>query len=268
MSSTLNGGATTHPVSRIFRLELLSVSFSDARRMLLHTVFDADRKPTVVVTPNVAHIVRLHREPALLATYRTADYMFTDGMPIVVAARLLRQPVKGRVTGADLFVAMCADLARAKARAFILGGHPGEEQLISHKLSTKYPGLVARAYCPSMTFDWQGSEAENAIRDISQFKPDAVFVCLGFPKQEYFAIKRRSEFPPTLVLCVGAALDFVLEREIRAPYFFRKSGFEWLWRLMTNPRRLWRRYLFDAPAFASLFFRELFANRTAREQDS
>jgi N-acetylglucosaminyldiphosphoundecaprenol N-acetyl-beta-D-mannosaminyltransferase len=225
--------------------------------MLLDRALSGSDRSHVVVTPNVAHVVRLHRDQSLLRTYQRADYMFADGMPIVLAARLLGQPVPGRVTGADLFRSLCADLALAGARAFVLGGHQGEEEIIISRLSQEFPGLVVRVFSPSMDFNWQGPEAAEAIEHIKHFQPSVTFVCLGFPKQEYFAINRAHELPPTLVLCVGAALDFMLGREKRAPLVFRGSGLEWLWRLANNPRRLWRRYLLDAPAFVALLSRAL-----------
>ena len=87
-------------------------------------------------------------------------------------------------------------------------------------------------------------------------KPAIVFVCLGMPKQELWAMGHRHEIDASVVLCVGAALEFALGQKRRAPAWMQRAGFEWLWRLVSEPRRLWRRYLVQSLRFVRLLRRE------------
>ena len=117
-------------------------------------------------------------------------------------------------------------------------------------------GGIKRNFAPSFGFDPDGYIAEQIGTAVEKYGPQLVFVCLGFPRQEYWALRQRVRLRGSVVLCCGAALDFIVGRVRRAPAFVRRVGFEWLWRLASEPRRLWRRYLVDDVAFLALLLRE------------
>jgi len=119
-----------------------------------------------------------------------------------------------------------------------------------------YPGLQVHLLCPSNNFDPYGFEAEQAALLIRQLEPDFVFVCLGFPKQERWAFRHAPGLSSGVILCVGAAQEFALGLKKRAPQWMQQNGLEWLWRLLSHPKKLWRRYLVEGPAFIPIFFRE------------
>lgn len=190
-----------------------------------------------------------------------ADYIFPDGFPLVIASKLVGKGLCQRITGADLFPALCKGLASQRGHVFVLGGFPGEEDNICATLRAQFPGLRVTAMCPTFEFSPKGVEAENAIENISKAHPDIVFVCLGFPKQDLFGLIHRKRLQAGLVLGVGAALDFTFGRIKRAPIFLQSTGMEWLWRLCSDPVRLWRRYLVEDVSFIGIVMREL-ANTT------
>jgi N-acetylglucosaminyldiphosphoundecaprenol N-acetyl-beta-D-mannosaminyltransferase len=248
--------AVTLPAVELFGLNIAALSFDEAVERLAQAAGLRDGRARVVVTPNVDHIVRLDASPELRARYARADFIFADGMPLVWASRLLGRPLPGRVTGADLFVALCRRAQERGERVMLLGGRPGAEADLQARFAHYFPGLDIVIVCPSMNFDPLGEEGQACARRVCEAAPDMVFVCLGLPKQENWALHYAPALPGGIVLCVGAAMEFAVGLQRRAPLLWRRAGLEWLWRLLTNPRRLWRRYLVEDPRFALLCWRQ------------
>ena len=244
------------PFVSLFDLDIKAVDFRAATEALCRTAELHTQPAHVVVTPNVDHIVKLEQQPALKSLYKQADYIFADGMPIVWASRLMQRPLPERVTGADLFVAMCNHAIERKWRVVLLGGRPGEEDVLSDRFSRHFPGLDIRIIAPSMQFDPLGDEGQRAATTIQSLEPHIVFVCLGLPKQERWALHHAPGLKGGVVMCVGAAMEFALGIKSRAPRLVQQAGMEWLWRLLSDPAHLWRRYLVDDPYFLILCWRE------------
>lgn len=244
------------PSQSLFGLDIMAVDFKQAVELLTQAANTPADSASVVVTPNVDHIVRLERHPDLKELYRQANYIFADGMPVVWASRLLQQPLPERVTGADLFVAMCHQAVKHQWRVALLGGKPGSEPELLALFQTHFPGLDIRIISPSMRFDPYGEEGQRAAEQISAQAPQLVFACLGLPKQERWALQHAASLPGGIIMCVGAAMEFALGLQTRAPLWTQRLGMEWLWRLLSNPRHLWRRYLVDDPYFLVLCWRE------------
>lgn len=241
---------------RLFGLDILAATFADAVSLLSAAAQRQDGKAAVVVTPNVDHLVRLERTPAFKQRYAQADYLFADGMPVIWASRLLGAPLPERVTGADLFVAMCRQAAAHGWQVAVLGGTPGSEDMLKARFAQYYPGLKIEFICPSMQFDPYGDEGRTAAARIAAMRAQVVFVCLGMPKQENWALEYAGALPGGVVLCVGAAMGFAIGLQRRAPAWVQRNGLEWLWRLLSDPKRLWRRYLVEDPQFLALCWRE------------
>ncbi|MBU4153090.1 MAG: WecB/TagA/CpsF family glycosyltransferase [Proteobacteria bacterium] len=249
----------------MFGLNIASVSFAEAVSALSE-VLDKEAPAKVVVTPNTDQIVKLSRDHDLLLQYQTADFIFPDGFPLVVASHLLhgKGGCQERVTGADLFPALCRVVDKQHGRIFLLGGHPEDEASLSLAMINKYPSAQIEIFSPSMNFTTDSAEGRDAIERINRFKPDLTFACLGMPKQERWALRYRSMLATKLICCFGAAFEFDLGLTKRAPVAIQKIGLEWLWRLLGNPRALSRRYLIDDPYFAVILLRELL--KTARHR--
>lgn len=247
---------TELPTVSLFDLHIQAVDFQTATEALCRSAERHEQPAQVVVTPNVDHIVKLERQPALKALYAQADYIFADGMPIVWASRLMQHPLPERVTGADLFVAMCDKAIERKWRVVLLGGRPTEEEALAQRFYTHFPGLDIRIIAPSMQFDPLGDEGQRAAAIIQSLEPHLVFVCLGLPKQERWALHHAPNLRGGVVMCVGAAMEFALGLKSRAPRLVQRTGFEWVWRLLSDPKHLWRRYLVDDPYFLILCWRE------------
>jgi N-acetylglucosaminyldiphosphoundecaprenol N-acetyl-beta-D-mannosaminyltransferase len=210
-----------------------------------------------VATPNVDHIVRLYKDCAFRQAYASASLVLADGMPVIWASRLLRRPLQMRVTGADLLPAVCEMAASTGRSVFLLGGLAGVAERAAHNLRLRYAGLqIAGTYSPALGFERDAAERARIIERINAVRPDILAIGLGAPKQELWIAGNRSELHFGVALCIGAAIDFAAGELERAPRWMQEQGFEWLWRLSQQPRRLWRRYLVEDMAFARIVARE------------
>jgi N-acetylglucosaminyldiphosphoundecaprenol N-acetyl-beta-D-mannosaminyltransferase len=214
-----------------------------------------DRVPRFVVTPNVDHIVQVRRNEEFAALYREASLVLADGMPLIWASRFCGTPLKEKVSGADLFPRFCAVAATRGYRVFFMGGRPGAAQRSAELLTRRHPGLqVVGVECPPLGFEKDPVENIRLIERISMARPDVLFVGLGSPKGELWIHRHLGDCRVPVSIGVGAAFDFVAGLVRRAPVFMQRLGVEWLWRLMLEPRRMYRRYLVDDPMFLGLLW--------------
>jgi N-acetylglucosaminyldiphosphoundecaprenol N-acetyl-beta-D-mannosaminyltransferase len=211
-----------------------------------------------VVTPNVDHVVMLEHHEGLRRAYEDADVVLADGMPVVLASRLLGRPLPERVTGADLTVALFdASEYRGPLRVFLLGAGPGVAEQAAAKIHARWPNVqVTGTYSPPMGFEKDSAENEKILALIAAASPDVLVVGLGAPKQELWVHAHQHRIEAAVALCVGATIDFLAEHKSRAPLWMQKSGLEWLHRVATEPRRLIKRYAKDAWRFPQLVYRE------------
>ena len=256
VSSALKDDPCDFRKVNLFDLNIAAVTYGEAVQALTGAAQRRDGRARIVVTPNVDHVTRLDGMPEFRRQYATADFIFADGMPVIWASRILGRPLPERVTGADLFVSMCEMAQEKGSRVMLLGGMPGTEEDLKSRFAQFYPRLNIEIMAPSMKFDPTGAEGEAFAQRVRAVAPDIVFVCVGMPKQEKWAFHFAPTLPGGIVLCVGAAMEFAIGLQRRAPMFFQRAGLEWLWRLATNPTRLWRRYLVEDPRFLILCWRQ------------
>ncbi|MFC4279112.1 WecB/TagA/CpsF family glycosyltransferase [Achromobacter aloeverae] len=251
-----HGDTLAMPSVRLFDLDIAAVTFDTAVERLSRAALRRDGHARVVVTPNVDHLTRLDKAPEFRERYGKAEFIFADGMPVVWASRVLGKPLPERVTGADLFVALCRQAQRQKWRVLLLGGMPGTESRLLDGFARFFPGMDIEIVAPSMRFDPYGAEGESFAEKAREHEADLIFLCVGMPKQENWALHYAPTLPGGIVLCVGAAMEFAIGLQRRAPKWMQRIGMEWLWRLASNPRRLWRRYLVDDTRFLALCWRQ------------
>ena len=203
-------------------------------------------QPVLVATPNVNHVMRQRRHPAYRLILSQFDLFFADGMPIVWASILMNQRLPGRVTGADLLPSICRDAAIRGQTVFLAGGQSPEElNEAARKLSIQLPSLDLKTAYPNYGFEKSEAESMALIDQIKHANPQFVFLGVGSPKQEEWLLKYRSQLPPAVYVGCGMAIGFVNGVVKRAPLWIRKLGFEWVWRIYQEPRRLLFRYAGD-----------------------
>ena len=226
----------------------------------------AEGTPAIVVTPNVDHIVRLRRDREFLDVYKRAKLVLADGVPLLWAARFLRTPLPQKVSGSDLFPEVCRVSAQNGYKLFFLGGRPGAASRAAEAMLQRYPGIVAiDSYCPPFGFERDEAENRRVAIMIKQASPDILFVGLGAPKQEKWIFGCYQDLGVPVSIGVGATFDFISGFVRRSPELLQQRGLEWLWRLLMEPKRLWRRYLVEDMRFAWIIFQQKLSRHKANQ---
>ncbi len=218
-----------------------------------------------VITPNLEHLRRFHKEEALQRYFEQADLVLADGMPLVWASRLKGTPLPARVAGSDLIWSVSMEAARRGRSVFVLGGTRQAGWEAARRLQERCPGLrIAGMVYPPHGFESDPQAMDQIVEALEAVKPDIVFVGLGFPKQERVIAFLRERFPQTWFLGIGISIGFVGGQVARAPVWMQRMGLEWLHRLAQEPRRLARRYLLHGLPFAARLLAHGAVSRVAR----
>lgn len=201
-----------------------------------------------VTITNPHSVMLCHRDEQMRKATAGAGLTVPDGIGIIIAANLLGYKSKGRVTGPTLMLKLCDWGRKYGYRHFFYGGAEGIADRLAARLSNIYPGLeIAGTYCPPFR-ELPANEDEFIIEKINATNPDIVWVSLGAPKQEKWMAAHLSKVHATAMIGVGAAFDFHSGNIKWSPPWVQKLGIEWAYRLVQNPRRMWRRNL-DSPIF-------------------
>lgn len=206
-----------------------------------------------VATPNIDFCRSARVMPQYRELIAGASLVVPDGMPLLWAARLLGEPLPERVAGASLIFSLSEAAARVGCPLYFLGGAPGVPERAAEELSRRYPGLkVAGADSPPLGFDTSPDGLERVRSEIARAvpAPGIVFVGLGFPRQERVISSLAPHFPGAWFIGCGAAIPYAAGALPRAPRWMQRGGLEWLFRLISEPRRLFRRYVVNDMPFA------------------
>ena len=193
----------------------------------------------------------------------SADLALPDGIGLVWVGQLRGYTQMRRVCGADLLRAVCASSVDQGWRHYFLGGEPGVSQLLATKMAERYPGLAIVGTDSPPFRPPSANERQQTEERIHEAKPDIIWVGLGCPKQERWMLSHCGE--AAVLIGIGAAFDFESGRIKRAPVWMQVSGLEWAYHLISEPRRLWRRYFYCIPRFIAGSLIELIGARPARE---
>jgi N-acetylglucosaminyldiphosphoundecaprenol N-acetyl-beta-D-mannosaminyltransferase len=214
----------------------------------------ASREPHYVCVTGFHGIMESWRDKELRRIHNRAGLVTPDGMPLVWLSRLKGFPHVKRVYGPDLMLALCKRSVVKDYRHFFYGGAEGVPELLASVLQKRFPGLqVAGTFSPPFR-PLTPEENEQVVRMINDVAPDIVWVGLSTPKQERWMAEHVGRLTAPVLIGVGAAFDFLTGRKPQAPRWMQRAGLEWLFRLSTEPRRLWKRYLPNIPVFLALIF--------------
>ncbi|HUK56198.1 MAG TPA: WecB/TagA/CpsF family glycosyltransferase [Nitrospiria bacterium] len=208
-----------------------------------------DDRPGMVVAVNPEKVIKARKNPALLAQLREARLLIPDGIGVVMAARLLGLGKMERVPGSELMPAICERAARKQYRIFLFGAGPEVNRDVMEALRRRFPGL-------RIVGGQHGYLKENEmpflIDRINASGADVLFIALGSPKQELWLEQYLPRLKVKVCQGVGGTFDVLSGRVKRAPMFIRKMHLEWLYRLLSEPRRLLRQTAL--PRFAARVF--------------
>ena len=200
-----------------------------------------------IVTPNLDHIVMLENDKEFAEIYSNANLILADGKPLIWISKLLKNPIKEKISGSDFFPCLCKKCAEKGYTIFILGSAEGVADKAAQNLCNKFEGLqIAGTYSPPFGFEKNRNELEKINSLIKDAFPDVLAVSLGSPKGEKFLYRHLSEYEVSLGISIGATIDFEAGNVKRAPKWMSEYGLEWLFRITQDPKRLIKRYWNDA----------------------
>jgi len=211
-----------------------------------------DRAKYICVT-SVHGVVTARHDPKLRQALDGADIVTPDGMPIVWALRSFGATGQQRVYGPTLMLRLCEAASRCGHGIFLYGGRPEVLPVLCENLTARYPQLrILGTYSPPFRQLTQ-AEHEHAAQVMTDSRADLVFVGISTPKQEKWMAAHSHDFSGKVLIGVGAAFDFHAKRVRQAPAWMQQAGLEWLFRLLMEPARLWKRYLLITPQFLPLW---------------
>lgn len=221
----------------------------------------------VVFTPNVDHLVKLQKDREFYRVYQEADYRVCDSQLVMYASRILGQPIKEKVSGSDLFPAFYQHYRDDEnVKIFLLGGLEGVAEQARQNINAKVGrNMVVETYSPPLGFENDQAECRKIIDIVNNSGANVLAVGLGAPKQEKWICRYRSRLTSiTTFLAIGATIDFEAGNVQRSPAWMSSVGLEWLYRLLKEPGRLWKRYLVEDLAFFTLVARQKFKLNSKR----
>ncbi|MGC1309460.1 MAG: WecB/TagA/CpsF family glycosyltransferase [Phormidesmis sp.] len=237
------------------KVDILGLDFDNFSKQELLS----ELRKGVVFTPNVDHLMKLRRDPDFVSVYQQADFKVCDSQILMYASRFLGKPLKAKLSGADLFPWFCEYHKHNEAiKVFLLGGAEGIAQEAQRRINARIGReIIVGEYSPPFGFEHSPKECDKIISLIKVSPANVLIVCLGAPKQEKWIAAYRTHLPNIdIFMAVGAAVDFEAGCKPRAPQYVSELGLEWLYRLICEPRRLWRRYLLEGMPFVGLVLAE------------
>lgn len=199
-----------------------------------------------VFTPNSEIIMAAHRDGEFKKILNSADILTADGIGVVYASKFLKNPIPERAAGFDTAMSLLKKMDSGKNKLYLFGAKPGVAERAADKIKKMHPGIVISG-CADGYFD--EAKEKEIIADINEKKPDVLFVCLGFPKQEKWIYNHRDDLNVKVMMGLGGSLNVIAGEAKRAPKIFQKLNIEWFYRLCKEPWRIGR--MMDLPKFAA-----------------
>jgi N-acetylglucosaminyldiphosphoundecaprenol N-acetyl-beta-D-mannosaminyltransferase len=218
----------------------------------------ASRERLTIGVVNAAKMMKMRSDRLLRDSVVGADLIVADGMAVVWASRILGQRLPERVTGIDLFEELLSLADRKNLSVYLLGAAAEVLEELVRRVRSRFPGVRIAGYRDGYFSD---VEAEQVAFDISAAKPDMLFVGITTPKKELFLEAWGPKLDVTICHGVGGSFDVMAGKTSRAPVLWQRLGIEWLWRVVQEPTRMWKRYLVTNGQFIALVAREWIRTR-------
>jgi N-acetylglucosaminyldiphosphoundecaprenol N-acetyl-beta-D-mannosaminyltransferase len=241
----------------IGRIPVDRVTVEDTLRAVAGAVRNDQR--ITILNANANAVTIAERDPAFAAALQSADLVFCDGFGVYAAAKALRTPLSERFTWADFTDKLALRCRDEGIAMFLLGARDGVAAEAARRLRELAPGLTVFSH--HGYFDKSDAGSAEIIGTVNRSGANVVLVGFGMPAQEHWIARHRKSLRAHVVFSVGAAIDYAAGQVARGPRFLTQYGFEWLARLLIEPRRLWRRYLIGLPDFALVVLRQRLSGR-------
>ncbi|MBW4682318.1 MAG: WecB/TagA/CpsF family glycosyltransferase [Microcoleus vaginatus WJT46-NPBG5] len=236
----------------ILNVSLDNISMSELLKAL-------DLSGGVVFTPNVDHLIKLQKNYDFNKAYSIANYKVCDSKVLMYASKFLGSPLKEKISGSDLFPAFYEYHKNNESiKIFLLGAAEGVARKAQEKINRKVGReIVVGSYSPPFGFEKDEREALNIIERINESGATVLAIGVGAPKQEKWLLEYKEKLKNIKIfLAIGATIDFEAGHKPRSPKWMSELGVEWLFRLQSEPQRLWKRYLLEDTAFFWLILKQ------------
>ncbi len=265
MNGSTEAGTTSSPNTSIAILGVPFDNVTTPETIALVERMVASRKPHYFVTANVDFLVQAQEDIELRRILFDANLVLCDGTPLVWASRLLGNPLPERVAGSDLVPLLVRIAAEKNYRIFFLGGTPETTERALANLKAKHPRLNVVGYSPPFNKLLE-MDHDGIRRRITEAKPDLLFVSFGCPKQEKWIAMHYVSLGVPVSAGVGGTIDFLAGQMKRAPVWMQRTGTEWIFRMLQEPRRLFRRYVKDLWVFSRSILAQWWQLRSRRKK--
>ncbi|HZG84931.1 WecB/TagA/CpsF family glycosyltransferase [Paenibacillus sp.] len=237
-------------VGRIIKSDVTALSFRETVNEIVSWI--QNKESNYVCVCNTHSLVTASNDEYFEMILNNAGICTPDGMPLVWALRLYGYKEQDRVDGPNLMLKLCEVAAQKKFKVYLYGGTTETLDRLTRKLIHQFGGIqIVGSYSPPFR-QLTEEEEEQITEQINSAKPDLIFVSLGCPKQEKWMYSKSLKVKG-IMIGVGAAFDFIIGNIKRPPQIFQRLGLEWFFRLVSEPKRLWKRYLYNNPVFIIRF---------------
>jgi N-acetylglucosaminyldiphosphoundecaprenol N-acetyl-beta-D-mannosaminyltransferase len=240
---------------QLFELPIVMDSIDGFVTKILQQI-STSKRSTAVMVVSMQDVLAKKFQPAVAAAFKSFDFFTPDGMPLVWLAKWLGVTTAHRIYGPDLFRAILSRTENTKLSHFFYGGTNQSVSKLQKNVISEFPHLtIAGSFAPPFR-QLTVNEKKTVVQLINRLKPDIIWVGLGSWKQLLWVAEFKPLLKTKLIIPVGMAFDFWAHTKRPAPLWMQRNGLEWLYRLVTEPQRLWSRYLWQVPFFAVLLLKE------------
>ncbi len=225
----------------VLGVEISAVNISLACSVISYWI-DQRIRSYVCIVP-VATVVECQKDKRYLDIVNNAGMAAPDGMPVVWLGKLSGDKTISRTYGPDLMLAVCQMSQEKGYKHYFYGGTPEACRMLEARLQEKFPRVTISGKRSPPFRDLTEEEDRGVVEEINRLNPDILWIGLGSPRQDYWMAEHRSRLNVPVLIGVGAAFDFLSGKKKQAPRWMRNAGLEWFFRLCSEPRRLWKRYL-------------------------
>jgi N-acetylglucosaminyldiphosphoundecaprenol N-acetyl-beta-D-mannosaminyltransferase len=214
------------------------------------------QRKTLVNTINQYSYCMAEKDPGFKESLMGSDILIPDGVGIVAAYRLLKGRKINKIAGADLHIHLLEKLNKTGGTCFYLGSSARTLQKIKERISIDFPLVKVEVYSPPFKPEFSGEENNQMITAVNAFRPDVLFVGMTAPKQEKWAYAHKAQLEAKIICSIGAVFDFYAGTIERPNELWINLGLEWFGRLVKEPKRMWKRYLYYGPVFGYYIAKE------------
>ena len=213
---------------------------------------------TLINTINQYSFCIAEQDAAFKKALQQSDVLLPDGMAIVAAVKLLNGQKIKKIAGADIHHFLLEDLNKKGGSCFYLGSSESTLLKITTRLSIEFPNITVGTFSPPYKSEFSDTDNEQMLNAVNAFQPDVLFVGMTAPKQEKWSFAHKAHLDAKIICSIGAVFDFYAGTIVRPHPFWIQLRLEWFIRLVKEPKRMWKRYLYYGPVFIQLIVREKF----------